>query len=46
VALALLGGILTTTFIIWKVAGTVPLPPRPTQQQFEDSAANVHRARR
>jgi hypothetical protein len=46
VALALLAGILTTTFIIWKVAGSVPLPQRPTPQQFEDSARNVQHARR
>jgi len=46
VVLALAAGVLTTTFIIWKVAGSTPLPPRPTPQQFEDSARNVERARR
>jgi hypothetical protein len=45
VAVALLAGVLTTAFIIWKVAGTTPLPPQPTRQQFEDSARNVARAR-
>ena len=34
-------GILTTTFIIWKVAATTPLPPQPTPQQFEESARNL-----
>jgi hypothetical protein len=46
VAAALAAGVLTTTFIIWRVAGTTPLPPRPTRQQFEDSARNVERVRR
>jgi hypothetical protein len=45
VALALAAGVLTTTFIIWRVAATTPLPARPTPQQFEDSARNVARAR-
>jgi hypothetical protein len=44
VALALAAGILTTTFIIWKVAGTVALPPRPTPRQFEDHRRNVAKA--
>jgi hypothetical protein len=46
VALALAAGVLTTAFVIRRVAGTAPLPPRPTPRQFEDSAANVARARR
>jgi hypothetical protein len=46
VALALAAGVLTTTFIIWKVAGSKPLPPPPTREQFEDSARNVEAARR
>jgi hypothetical protein len=46
VLLALAGGILTTTFIIRRVAGTRPLPPRPTEQEFEDSARNLAGARR
>ena len=46
VALALAAGILTTTLIIWKVAGAIPMPSRPTHQQFEDSAANLPQARR
>jgi hypothetical protein len=45
VVAALAAGILTTMFIIWKVAATAPLPPRPTHQQFEDSARNVAKAR-
>jgi hypothetical protein len=45
VAVALAAGVLTTTFIIWKVAGTMPLPPRPTAKQFEDSARNVEKVR-
>ena len=45
VALALAAGVLTTTYIIWRVAATTPLPDRPTPQQFEDSARNVERAR-
>src|SRR5262249_24700196 len=35
VALALLGGILTTAAIIRRVAGTDPLPPRPTEHREE-----------
>ncbi|HYT91226.1 MAG TPA: hypothetical protein VEL76_21105 [Gemmataceae bacterium] len=46
VVAALAAGVLTTIFIIWKVAGTTPLPPTPTRQQFEDSARNVEKARR
>jgi hypothetical protein len=46
VILALAAGILTTAFIIWRVAGTMPLPSRPTPEQFEDSARNVARIRR
>jgi hypothetical protein len=46
VAVALAAGALTTTYIIWKVAATAPLPPPPTPQQFEDSARNVRAARR
>jgi hypothetical protein len=45
VLLALAAGILTTTFIVWRTAGSTALPPRPTQQQFEDSARNVERVR-
>jgi hypothetical protein len=45
VAVALAAGVLTTTFIIWKVAATTPIPPRPSPQQFEDSARNVARSR-
>jgi hypothetical protein len=41
---ALAAGILTTAFIIRRVAGTVPLPPPPTHQQIEDSARNVGRS--
>jgi hypothetical protein len=44
VAVALAAGILTTTFIIWKMAARTPLPPPPTRQQFEDSARNVENA--
>jgi hypothetical protein len=43
VVLALAAGVLTTTFIIWRTAGTMPLPDRPTHEQFEDSARNVGR---
>jgi hypothetical protein len=46
VAVALAAGVLTTTYIITRVAGTSPLPPRPTPQQFEDSARNVARLQR
>jgi hypothetical protein len=46
VALALTAGILTTAFIIWRVAASTPLPPAPTREQFEDSARNVGMARR
>jgi hypothetical protein len=42
----LAAGILTTTYIIWKTAASMPLPPRPTPQQFEDSARNVKQAPR
>ncbi len=35
VAVALVGGILTTMFIIWRVAGTQPLPPRPSVEDYE-----------
>ncbi len=45
VALALAAGILTTTFIVRRVAGTTPLPERPTHKQFEDNARNVARVR-
>jgi hypothetical protein len=46
VAVALAAGILTTTFIIWKVAASTALPPRPTRQQFEDHARNLQSAQR
>jgi len=46
VGVALAAGVLTTTFIIWRTAGTTPLPARPTPAQFADSAANVERVQR
>jgi hypothetical protein len=46
VGLALAAGVLTTLFIIRRVAATTPLPDRPTPRQFEDSAGNVERVRR
>jgi hypothetical protein len=46
VGLALAAGVLTTTLIIWLVAGSRPLPPPPTRQQFEDNARNVDQRRR
>jgi hypothetical protein len=46
VVATLAAGILTTVFIIWKLAASTPLPPSPTPQQFEDSARNVEKARR
>jgi hypothetical protein len=46
VALALAAGVLTTTVIIWRVAGNLPLPPPPTPRQLEDSARNVEGVRR
>ena len=42
---AWLNRILTTTFIIWRAAGTTPLPARPTPEQFADSARNIERVR-
>ncbi len=45
VAVALAAGALTTTYIIWKVAATAPLPSPPTPEQIEDSARNVRAAR-
>ncbi len=45
VAAALAAGVLSTAFIIRRVAANTPMPPRPTQQQFEDSARNVATAR-
>ncbi len=44
VGVALAAGVLTTTYIIWRTAGSTPLPDRPSPQQFEDSARNVTRA--
>jgi hypothetical protein len=46
VAVALAAGVLTTTLIIWLTAGSRPLPPPPSREQFEDSARNVESQRR
>lgn len=46
VVLALAAGVLTTTYIIWKTAATMPLPDRPPPEQFEDSVRNVQQAAR